>query len=178
MLKSKCEVCDSEKSKFIREQEASRLLRSLGIKKPLSKIPLVGPLLFYRYSQVNTRYKMNEIVDKFLLAGVKFMSEMHLKQPGFTYSPCRPFTKNIERVQNMNVCMYQNELDKAYFQHDMAYGDFIDLTRRTASDKAFNIAKNWKYDGFQFELIPVVYELFDNKMSGSGIKNENISNKE
>ena len=46
MLISKCVVCDSKKSKFIKEQEASGLLSSLGIKTPLSKIPLVGPLLF------------------------------------------------------------------------------------------------------------------------------------
>ena len=44
---------------------------------------------------------MNEIVNKFLLAGDKFMPEMHLKQPGFTYSPCGPFTKNKERIQNL-----------------------------------------------------------------------------
>ena len=43
--------------------------------------------------------KMNEIVHKFLLAGDKFMPEMHLKQPGFTYSACGPFTKNKERIQ-------------------------------------------------------------------------------
>ena len=46
MLLLKCALCDSNKSKFIKEQEASRLLSSLGIKTPLSKIPLVGPLLF------------------------------------------------------------------------------------------------------------------------------------
>ena len=44
-------------------------------------------------------YKMNEIVNKFLLAGDKFMPDMHLKQPGFTYSACGPFTKNKERIQ-------------------------------------------------------------------------------
>ena len=50
-------------------QESNRLLSNLGIKKPLRKIPLAGPLLFQRYSQVNRRFKMNEIVNKFLLAG-------------------------------------------------------------------------------------------------------------
>ena len=44
-------------------------------------------------------YKMNEIVNKFLLVGDKFMPEMHLKQSGFTYSACGPFTKNKERIQ-------------------------------------------------------------------------------
>ena len=72
---------------------------------------------------------MNEIVNKFLLAGVKFMSETHLRQPGFTYSTCRPFTKNKERIQKFKDTsyIYKNELDKACFQHDMAYGDFKDL---------------------------------------------------
>ena len=84
--------------------------------------------------------KMNEIVNKFLLAGDEFMPEMHLKQLGFTYSACRPFTKNKERIQKLKETrdtsyIYKNELDKACFQHDMAYGDFKDLARRTASDK-------------------------------------------
>ena len=81
---------------------------------------------------------------------------MHLKQPGFTYSACRPFTKNNKRIQKLKKTgdtsyIYKNKLDKTCFQHDMTYGDFKDLKRRTASDtilrdKAFNIAKNSKYD--------------------------------
>ena len=63
---------------------------------------------------------MNETVNKFLLAGDKFMPKMHLRQPGFTYSPCGPFTKNKERIQKFKETgdsryIYQNELDKAYF---------------------------------------------------------------
>ena len=95
---------------------------------------------------------MNEIVNKFLLAGDKFMPEMHLKQPGFTYSACEPFTKSKEQIRKFKETgytsyIYKNEIDKACFQHDMAYGDFKYLARRTASDKiltdeAFNIAKN------------------------------------
>ena len=102
---------------------------------------------------------MNEIVNTLLLAGDKFMPEMHLRQPGFTYSACGPFTKNKTRIQNVKEAgdspyIYQNELDKTCFQHDMAYGDFKDLTRRTASDKIlrekpFNTVKNTKYDGYQ-----------------------------
>ena len=68
---------------------------------------------------------MNEIVNKFLLAGDKFMPEMHLKQPGFTYSACGPFTKNKERIEKF--MQTGNELDKASFQHDMAYGKAKDL---------------------------------------------------
>ena len=59
---------------------------------------------------------MNEIVNKFLLAGDKFMPKMHLKQPGFTYSACEPFTKNKERIQKFKGTgdtNYKNELDKA-----------------------------------------------------------------
>ena len=63
---------------------------------------------------------MNEVVNKFLLAGDKFMPEKHLKQPGFTYSAYGPFTKNKERIQNNTSYIYKNELDKACFQHDMA----------------------------------------------------------
>ena len=98
---------------------------------------------------------MNEIVNRFLLVGDKLTPEMHLLQPGFIYSACGPFTKNKERIQKFKETgdwryIYQNKLDKACFQHDMVYGDFKDLTQRTASEKilrdnAFNIAKNTKY---------------------------------
>ena len=127
---------------------------------------------------------MNEIVNKILLAGDKFIPEIHLKQPGFTYSTCGPFTKNKERIQKFKETgdtsyIYKNELDKACFQHDMAYGDFKDLKRRTASDKilrdkAFNIAKNPKYDGYQRGLASMVYKFFDKKSKGSGVVNNEI----
>ena len=72
MILSNFAVCDSKKSRFIKEQEASGLLSSLEIKRHLSKIPLVGPILFLKY-------KMSEMVNKFLLAGDKFMPEMYLR---------------------------------------------------------------------------------------------------
>ena len=125
---------------------------------------------------------MNEIVIKFLLAGDKLMHEMHSKQLGFTYSACGPFTKNIERIQKFKEtgesrCIYKNELDKACFQHDMAYGDFKDLAKRTASDKvlrdkAFDIAKIPKYVGYQRGLASMVYIFFEKKTSGSVANNE------
>ena len=97
-------------------------------------------------------YQMNAIINKFSLAGDTFMPEMHLKQPGFTYSACGPFTKNKERIQKFKQTgdsryIYRNELDKACFQHDMVYGDIKDSGKGTAADKvlknkAFNIAKN------------------------------------
>ena len=83
---------------------------------------------------------MNDIINKFLLAEDKFMCEMHLRQPGFTYTTCGPFTKSKERIQKFKQTgdsryIYRNELDKACFQHDIAYGDFKDLAKRTAADK-------------------------------------------
>ena len=116
---------------------------------------------------------MNKIVNRFLLAEDKFMSGMHLKQHRFTYSACGPFTKKKEKIQKFKETgdakhIYRNELDKTCFQHDMAYGDFKDLARRIASDKvvkdkAFNIAKNTKYDGYQSGLAYMVYKFFDKK---------------
>ena len=127
---------------------------------------------------------MNEIVNKFLLAGEIFMSEMHLKQPGFTYSACGPFPKNKERIQKLKEkgdarYIYKNELDKACIQHDMAYGDFKDLQRRTASDKvlrnkAFNIAKNPKYGGYQRGLTSIFCKFFNKRSKGSGAANNGI----
>ena len=111
---------------------------------------------------------MNKIVNRFLLAGDKFMPEMHLKQPGFTYSAWGPFTKNKKRIQKFKETgdksyIHKNELDKACFQHDMAYGDFKDLAKRTIADKvlrnkAFKIASDQKYDGYQRELASMVYQ--------------------
>ena len=104
---------------------------------------------------------------------------MHLKQPGFTYSAYGPCTKNKERIQKFKETgdtsyIYKNELDKACFQGDIAYGDFKDLKRRTGSDrilrdKAFNIAKNPKYDGCQRRRASMVYKVFDKKSTGSGV---------
>ena len=107
------------------------------------------------------------------------MAEMHLKQPGFIYSAGGPFIKNKKRIKKFKEAgdsnyIYKNELDQACFQHYMAYGDFKDLERRTAfdknlRDKAFNIAKNPKYDGCQRGLASMVYKFFDKKLKGSGV---------
>ena len=83
---------------------------------------------------------MNEIVNNVLLVEDKFVPEMHLKQPGFTYSACDQFTKNKERIENFMQIgntnfVYKNELDKGCFQHDMAYGKSKNLAKRTQSDK-------------------------------------------
>ena len=111
---------------------------------------------------------------------------MHLRQPGFTYSACGPFTKNKKRIQRFKESrdtsyIYKNELDKACIQHDMAYGDFKDLTKRAFADKvlrdkAFKIASYQKYDRYQRGLASMVYKSFDKKSSGGMIANnkENI----
>ena len=128
---------------------------------------------------------MDEIVNKFLLvlAGDKFMPEMHLKQPRFTYSVCGSFTKNREKIQKFKETgdinyIYKNDLDKACFQHDMAYGDFKDLARRAPSDKVFrdktfNVDKNPKNDGYQKlaeELYKPIIRQFKKRILYSGLK--------
>ena len=72
------------------------------------------------------------------------MPEMHLKQPGLTYSACDPFTRNKERIakfmQTENTdFIYRNELDEACFQNNMAYGKSKDLAKRTQSDKVLRL---------------------------------------
>ena len=123
---------------------------------------------------------MNAIVNKLLLAGNKFMPEMHLKQPGFTYSACGPFTKNKEGIKKFKETghlryIYQNELDKTSFQHDMAYGNFKNLNRTAAADKvlrdkAFNIAEYLKYDGYQHGLASIVYKFLIKKLQVEQLK--------
>ena len=123
---------------------------------------------------------MNNVINKFLLAGDKFMPEIHLRQPQFTYSACGSFTKHEQRIQKFKeTCdtnyIYKNELDKACFTHDAVYSDSKDLTKRIVSDKilkdrAFNIAKDTKYDGYQRGLTSMVYKFFDKKSEGSGVK--------
>ena len=117
MLLSKCAMlfskCGSRKSRFIKNQEAKELLHNLGVRTPSSKVQILGDICF-------NRIKMNEIVNGFLLAGDKFMPEMHLKQPGFTYSACGPFTKNKKRIKKLKEtgdtnCIYKNELDNTCF---------------------------------------------------------------
>ena len=108
------------------------------------------------------------------------MPEMHLRQPQFVYSACGPFTRHKERIKEFNRTgdmryIYRNELDKACFQHDSAYADHKDLISRTKSDKvlrdkAYDIASNPEYDGYQRGLASMVYKFFDKKATGSGFK--------
>ena len=138
-------------------------MSNLGIKTPLSKILLLNILFWMQFHWV---YKMNGIVNGLLLVGDEFMPEIHLKQSGFTYSVCDPFTKNKQRIEkfmqtgNTNF-IDKNELDKAFFQHDMAYGKTKDLVKRTRSDKVlknkvFKIESDPKYDVCQKGLASMV----------------------
>ena len=106
----------------LEDLEAKGLLSSLGIERPLNKIPLFQ----VTFCCNSVEYKMNEIITKFLL--VKFIPEIHLKQPRFTYIACGPFTKNKERIQKFMQTgntgyIYKNDLDKARFQHNVANGE-------------------------------------------------------
>ena len=156
LILSKDPACRTNKLRFIKEKGANVLLSSLWTKTPLKKNSSSWFFLIWRY-------KMNEIVNNLLLWGNKFMREIYLRQPGFTCSTCGLFTKNEERIQKFNETenswyIYQSKLDKASFQHGMVYGDFSGLPRITAydklsRDKAFNIAKNPKYDGIREVLL-------------------------
>ena len=93
---SRFATCGSKKSRFIKNQKAKGLLSNLGLRTELSKVTILGDILFwmqFHWMQLRWENKMNKIVNKFLLAGDKFMPEIHLKQPRFTYSACGPFTK-------------------------------------------------------------------------------------
>ena len=85
---------------------------------------------------------MNEIINTFLLAEEKYMPEMHLKHPGFTYSACGPFTTNKERIKKVKETWnpsynYQTESHKVCFQHDISYEHLKDLNRIAAADELF-----------------------------------------
>ena len=109
---------------------------------------------------------MGQIINTFLLAGDKFVPEMHLRQPQFTYSACGPFTKHKQRIQKFKKTgdtnyIYKNELDKTCFAHEIL------------KNKAFNIAKDRKYDEYQEGLASMVYKFFDKKSVESGAKHVN-----
>ena len=158
------------KSRFVKEQEAKGLLSNLGIKTLLNKIPL--------FNVCFKVIKMNEIVNKFLLAGDKFMSELQLKQPGFTYSACGPFTRNKEKLKNLcrqeiQILFTEMSLIKLPFNmmQLMVYRKIQqkELNQKVLRDKAFKIVSDPKYYGYQRGLASMVYKFFDKKSSGSGV---------
>ena len=129
---------------------------------------------------------VKNIINKFLLAGDKFMPEMHLRQPQFVYSWCGPITRHKERIKKFKQTgdtryIYRNDLDKACFQHDAAYVKYKDVENRLISDQklrnsAYDIDSNPKYDGYQRGLASMVHKFFyakvapldKNTMSGKG----------
>ena len=103
---------------------------------------------------------MNNVINKFLLAGDKFMPEMHLRQPRFVYSACGPFTRHKERIKEFKCT------------GDTDHKDLINRTEadKVLRDKAYDIASNPKYDVYQRDLASMVYKFFDKKSTGSGLK--------
>ena len=128
---------------------------------------------------------MHQIVNKLYWQVINLSIE---KQTGFTYSPCGPYTKNKQTIQKFmqtgdTNCIYNNELGKAIFLHDMVYGKYKDSERRIQSDgvlkdKAFETGDNPKYEGYQRRLASLVYKVFDKKSKGTGIKNETKENQQ
>ena len=122
---------------------------------------------------------MNETINKFLMAGDNFMTEMHLRQPGFTYSACGHLQKIKKELKSLckvaiQILFTKMSLIKHVFNMIWPIVNQKDLVKRTQSDtvlrdKAFKIASNPKYDGYQRELASIVYKFFDKKSSGSGI---------
>ena len=109
------------------------------------------------------------------MTGDKFIPELHLKQPGFTYSVCGPFAENVERIQKFWQAgnlkhLYRSELDEACLAHDAIYSDSDDLAKTAISekilkDRAYEIAKNSGYDELQRALAIMVNQLFRKKGS-------------
>ena len=112
---------------------------------------------------------MNEIVNKFLLVGDKFMPEMHLKQPAFTYSACGPFTKNKELKSvcklEIQILFIKMNLIKLLFNMIWLSKALVKRTQsdKVLKDKAFKIGSNPKYD-YQRGLASMVYKFFDKKI--------------
>ena len=135
---------------------------------------------------------MNNVINKFLFAGDKFMPEMHLGQPQFVYSACGPFTRHKERIKEFKRTgdtrlLYRNELDKTCFKHYVTFAKYKDVENRLISDQklkssAYDIASNPKHDGYQRGLASMVCKLFDSKvapldkktMPGKGMGNNKI----
>ena len=123
----------------------------------------------------NKIINMNNIINKFLLAGDKFIPEMHLRHSQFVYSACGPFTRHKERIKEFKRTgdtrlLYRNKLDKACFKHDVAYAKYKDVENRLISDQklrnsAYDIASNPKCDGYQRGLASMVYKFFDSKVA-------------
>ena len=130
----------------------------------------------------NDQFKTNRVSNKFLQTGDRFMPEMYSRQPGFTYSVCRPFTKHRDRIQKFREAsnlkhLKRNGLDKTCFAYDTAQSDNKDLaiSGKILKDRAYEIPRNRNYDGNQREIVSLVYRFF-HKKSRSGVSvNENLA---
>ena len=128
---------------------------------------------------------MNKIIDKFLLTGDKFISKLHLRQPGFTYSACGPFTEHRQRIKKIRETgnlkrLCRSESHKACYLHNAAYSDSKDMAKGTISDKIrkdrhFQIDMNRNYDGYQRALASMVYKFFDKKTGLRVSVNEHLA---
>ena len=127
---------------------------------------------------------MNKIFNKFLLARDKFVPELNVRPPGFTYSASGLFTKHRVRIQKCKdksdlKHVYKNQLDKACFAYYAEYSTSKDLAKRTISnmiwkDKAYEIATYPKYDGYQREIASIVYNSFNKKTRSEPSINEKL----
>ena len=128
----------------------------------------------------------NDIINKFLLIGDKFMPEMHLWDPKVKkYSACGPFTKHQQRIDQFmkdgkikNIA--KNKLDAACFQHVSAYNKYKDFVNRRQSDivlksKAYKTGVDPKVDGYQRGVAAMVYKFFNERSKGSGIENKQLA---
>ena len=131
---------------------------------------------------------MNKIINKFLLLGDKCMPEMHLRQPGLTYSVFGTFTKNkelknLKKQEIQDIVIKTNQiklvLNMIWLMEVLKIQtEQLAAADKVLRDKASNIAKNLKYDGYQRGLGLMVHKPFDKETSGGTIINEKISNKE
>ena len=133
-----CNKTTANKNSSVRKnKQNNKMLLSncaiCGMKK--KKLFIINRKLHNFNNIWNDYYKMNKIIDRFLLTWDKFTPELHLKQPGFNYSACGPFTKYHERIHKFRETgnlkhLCRNELDKTCFPHDAAYSDSIDLDKK------------------------------------------------
>ena len=177
MILSNCAICNSKESRFIKEQKASRLFSSLGIKMPLSQVLLLNPIL-------SSGFKINKIIKEFLLGEDKLMPEMHVKQPGSTYSAWRPiYKKGYKKLTKQKKHdIFKTKKIKLAF-NVIWLMEILKIYLKSISDKvlrvkALSIAKNLSYHGYQRGFASMVYKLIDKKTSDGALKSEVMSNEE
>ena len=128
---------------------------------------------------------MKELINKCSLSGDKYIPELHLKHPGFTYSACGPFTKHRKRIQKVKDTsnlkhLYRNKLNKTQFAHDTTYSVSKVLAKRTISDKilkdgTYEIAIICKYDGYQRSLASIINRFLIKKTGLEVSVNEQLA---